>query len=371
MANRNRNASAPYVTYHTRLGPNGKPRRNKDGSLSILTLVRVPKLKRISQTFKTQAEAEAWAVPLAKELVEQAKRGARPSLPTLTVAQLINQYLDDPKTEELTSYEDYAARAHWWRRHYGDERVLEFDVTALDEARDSLRSSGRHGKRKNGTVNRYLAVMRLIWNWGRATKWIPLTYVWPTRLMLNEPDGRIRFLSDEELAALLKVAEPDPVMHTAILVSISTGIRQSELLRLKWPDVDLTKAHLTVYKSKNKTPKRIHLTREAITALEGLKAAKVRSPVHVFLNEEGAPLTRSKLLTRWRRIRKAAKLVDFRWHDLRHTSASYLAQGGSTLLEIGSVLGHRSPTSTNRYAHFIQGAPVKGHASLDAKLRGG
>ena len=68
MAKRNRTASALHVTYHTRLGPNGRPRKNRDGSLSILTLVRVPKFKRVSRTFKTHEEAEAWAVPLAVPL---------------------------------------------------------------------------------------------------------------------------------------------------------------------------------------------------------------------------------------------------------------------------------------------------------------
>ena len=54
---------------------------------------------------------------------------------------------------------------------------------------------------------------------------------------------------------------------------------------------------------------------------------------------------------------------------LRHTCASYLAQNGANLLEIGSVLGHKSPSVTQRYAHLIEGAPVTGHTKLDDKLR--
>src|SRR5450631_932325 len=142
MAKRNSTQSPLHVTFHTRLNAKGKPRRNLDGSVSILALVRVPKFKPVSKTFKSQEEAEAWALPLAKELTEQARRGARPSLTTLTLGQLINQYLDDPRAEALRSYEDYATRAHWWRRNYGDVRVLDFGVTALYEARDKLRSSG-------------------------------------------------------------------------------------------------------------------------------------------------------------------------------------------------------------------------------------
>jgi site-specific recombinase XerD len=62
-------------------------------------------------------------------------------------------------------------------------------------------------------------------------------------------------------------------------------------------------------------------------------------------------------------------LRDFRWHDLRHSCASFLAQQGATLLEIASVLGHRSTVVTRRYAHLVQGAPVTGHAALNEKLQ--
>ena len=335
-----------HATFHTRLAPNGKPRRNRDGSLSILALVRVPKFKPVSRTFKTQEEAEAWAIPRAQELIAQRKQGSvRPSLSTLTVAQLINQYLDDPRTEALGSYEDYADRAHWWRTHYGEVKVLDFGVAVLYEARDKLRSSGRRKARTAGTVNRHLSVMRLIWNWGRSAGWLPQERVWPTKLHLQEPAGRTRFLSLTELNALLKTAETDAVMRAAILASVATGVRQGELLRLKWADVDFAHGWITILETKTATPRRVHLTAQAVSALEGLKAAKVSSLVHVFLDRDGTALTQSKLEMYWRRIRAAAGLKDFRWHDLRHTCASILAQNGATLLEIGSVLGHKSPSN--------------------------
>jgi integrase len=360
-----------HATFHTRLGANGKPRRNRDGSLSILALVRVPKFKPVSRTFKTQHEAEAWAIPRAQELIAQRKQGSvRPTLSTLTVGQLINQYLDDPRAEALRSYEDYADRAHWWRTHYGEVKVLDFGVDVLFEARRKLMSSGRRGIRTAGTVNRHLSVMRLVWNWGRTAKWIPQDRGWPTKLHLQEPAWRTRFLSPTELSTLLKTADTDAVMRAAILASVATGVRQGELLRLKWADIDFANGWITILETKTATPRRVHLTAQAVSALEGLKAAKVSSLVHVFLDRDGTALTQSKLEMYWRRIRAAAGLKDFRWHDLRHTCASILAQNGATLLEIGSVLGHKSPSMTMRYAHLVQGAPVKGHAELDALLRG-
>ena len=291
MAKRN-STPTPFVTFHTRLDARGRPRRNLDGTQSILTIVRVPKFKPVSKTFHSQAEAEAWAVPLARELVDQKKRGgARPSLSTLIVGQLIDRYLDDPATETLKSYEDYAARAYWWRDRYGDMKVLDFGPAALHEARDALRLTGRHGVRSAGTVNRHLAVMRLIWNWGKSAGWLPLERAWPTKLLLTEPPGRIRFLSCDELDAVLAAAEADPVLRAAILVSVATGVRQGELLRLRWPDVDFANARVTILETKNATPRRVHLTSQAIAALKGMK---VRSPVHVFINEAGEALESSR-----------------------------------------------------------------------------
>jgi integrase len=73
---------------------------------------------------------------------------------------------------------------------------------------------------------------RACWNWGRATELIPLKLVWPPRLMLKEPQGIVRYLSDDELNASLKAAaQHSVVMYVAILFSIATGVRMSELRR--------------------------------------------------------------------------------------------------------------------------------------------
>ena len=87
----------------------------------------------------------------------------------------------------------------------------------------------------------------------------------------------------------------------------------------------------------------------------------------IFVSAETAkPLNYPK---HWFTVREAG-IVDFHWHDLRHTCASYLAQNGATLLEIADVLGHKTMQMVKRYAHLVQGAPVKGHAALDEMLKG-
>jgi integrase len=159
-------------------------------------------------------------------------------------------------------------------------------------------------------------------------------------------------------------------MHAAILLSVATGLRQGELLGLHWKDIDMEHGKLTLLKTKNKTPRTVHVPATAVAALKVLKKAKVVSTTYVFLIAAGIPLKVSTLEQRWRKIRDAAGLVDFHWHDLRHSCASFLARRGASLLEIGSVLGHKSPSMTYRYSHLVQGQAVKGHAELDALLSG-
>ena len=113
----------------------------------------------------------------------------------------------------------------------------------------------------------------------------------------------------------------------------------------------------------------MYLPASAVAALRELKRASVVGQ-HVLIDDEGQPVVKFWIEYRWRIVRDAAGLKDFRWHDLRHSCASFLAQQGANLLEIGSVLGHKSPSVTKRYSHLIEGAPVTGHTKLDEKLSG-
>jgi integrase len=280
------------------------------------------------------------------------------------VAQLTKQFLEDPETTVLRYYASLAQLLAWWSNNYGGERVLRFNVLKIRDARDRLRKG-----RAPATVNRYLSAMRSAWNWARTAGLIPQDLLWPSRIMLTEPRGRTRFLSDVELTLLLKAArEHSPVMYAAVLVSVGCGVRLSELLRMRWADVDLEKQRLRVLLSKNNESRGVYLPASAVAAIRILKQAPVVG-THLITDEQGQALNKDQVAGRWNTIRAATGLVDFKWHDLRHSCASFLAQEGANLLEIGAVLGHKSPSVTRRYSHLIEGAPVTGHTKLDEKLR--
>ncbi len=344
--------------------PSYQKRKRADGRVAWVAWVRLKPFKATSRSFPSKEEAREWAERHERELKAHAKRGVRHDVTRLTLKGLTEEYLKDPETKALSSYQWLADYLAWWVNEYAAERVLDWNVLKLREARGRLQKG-----RAPATVNRHLSALRGCWNWGRSSGLVPQELAWPSRLMLTEPPGRTRFLTAEELARLLECsADHSPEMHALVVVSIGCGVRQSELLRLRWSDVDLDRNRLRVLLSKNGESRSVYLPKAAADALRVLKARKLVA-LQVFVDAEGKPLGNNWREHRWRSVRKSAGLTDFRWHDLRHSCASFLAQQGASLLEIGSVLGHKSPSMTRRYAHLVEGAPVTGSAQVDEMLR--
>lgn len=341
-------------------------RKTATGSTSYVAQVRIRPYKPASKAFDTLAEAKAWAKALEDDLRRQRKQGSTSEDVTrLTVAKLIESYLDDPETKALRYHDTLSILLAWWSNDIGQTKVLDVNVLELRKRRQKLLKG-----RAPATVNRYLSALRSCWNWGRAAGLVPQDKTWPTRLMLTEDNEVQRYLDDDELKRLLDAAEAhSSTMYAAVVLSLGCGLRQGELMRLTWPDIDLKAQRLRIMRTKTDKPRMVHIPASVKRALEDLKKGGVVSTRAVFLAESGEPLNRGTLRIRWLEIRAAAGLKDFRWHDLRHSCASFLAQNGATLLEIAEVLGHGSTAVTRRYAHLVQGAPVTGHAALDGKLQ--
>jgi integrase len=329
--------------------------------------VNVKPFPRVWQSFPTKKEATDWRDQLTKELRKQRQGGgARIELATLSMADLNTDYLKDPETCLLADYKDRKRHLTWWSGNCGAVKVLDFGVMHGRAARDALMPG-----RAAGTIDRYIAAQRAAWNWGRAAGLVPKDRAWIPGLMLTEPDARTRYLSDEELNAVLKTAKAhSPAMYAAITLALATGVRSGEMLRLTWADIDFPSSTIRLLLTKNGSARSVHLPAIAAEALKAMKSGTVVSTTAAFLYRDGTPMTGDRLHHEWCDIRTAAGLQNFRWHDFRHSCASFLAQHGSTLLEIGSVLGHKRAQTTLKYSHLVAGKAVTGHAALDSKLRG-
>lgn len=143
-------------------------------------------------------------------------------------------------------------------------------------------------------------------------------------------------------------------LKPAVLVSVNTGVRQGELLQLKWENVDFDQKTLTVVGSTSKTGKTRHipLNDEALSILRGWKKQSgVRSfDGYVFPSLDGEPM--SEIGKSWEGLLKRARVKKFRWHDLRHTFASKLVMAGVDLNTVRELLGHSDYKMTLKYAHL-------------------
>ena len=192
---------------------------------------------------------------------------------------------------------------------------------------------------------------------------------------------RTRYLTDAERESLLNACKnsSNPDLYLVVVLAISTGMRKGEIMGMRWqdihtaPDQSFTRVHLT--KTKNGKARSVLLTSPALELLEDRrtklmesKQAKVAAGL-VFPSTANA--TRPVDLRKpWRAALQAAGIEEFRFHDLRHTTASYLAMNGASLLAISKVLGHKTTKMTERYSHLATSHIDEVVRSMNAKKFG-
>jgi integrase len=141
-------------------------------------------------------------------------------------------------------------------------------------------------------------------------------------------------------------------LYTIVVLALATGARQQELLSLRWPDVDLKRGTLTFHETKNGERRAVPLTGYALDLLK--KHAHLCRPEVDFVFPIYTSTKRRRISDAWEHAVKRAGIENFRYHDLRHSCASYLAMNDASLMEIAAILGHRTLQMVQRYAHLSE-----------------
>lgn len=150
-------------------------------------------------------------------------------------------------------------------------------------------------------------------------------------------------------------------------MALATGARWSELLNLTWENIDFKKHVVLFLDTKNGDSRAVPLGNEALKVLKQLKIdGPITSGHWVFPSRDGTKPAHPR--DAWELALEDAKITDFKFHDLRHTAASYLAMEGASLLEIGHILGHRTTQMTRRYAHLTESHTRIAINRLDERL---
>lgn len=352
---------------------NIEKRTTADGATSYRVKVRLKGYPVQSATFERLTDAKKWASS-TESAIKEGRHFKTGEAKRHTLAELIDRYIRDVMPTKPKSAYDQTQQLTWWRDQLGSYTLADVTPSLIAEYRDKLAGgvTVRGTQRSPATVNRYLAALSHAYTIA-VTEWEWLDDS-PMRKVRKptESRGRVRFLTDDERPRLLKACKEssNPYLYTVVVIALSTGMRKEEIMGLSWDDVDLNKGRAVLHETKNGERRAIAMTGHALELLKELgKVRRIDSRL-IFPSKEIAPQKPMDLRTPWETAVKKADLIDFKFHDLRHSAASYLAMNGASLAEIAEVLGHKTLQMVKRYAHLSEGHTASVVASMNDKIFG-
>jgi integrase len=326
-------------------------------------------------TFERKKDAQDWA----REVESQLKKGRMgASAPDRIFGELLDRF-EAGKLPALP-HVDHGYRGHlrFWREELGSYFLRQITPSMLRDAREKLlREPGRKGRRSGATVNRYMTTLSTVLRLGVRLEWIDHNAARRVEKEA-EPDGRVRFLSrpvddtDCELDRLLAACRESACTDLADLVvlALHTGCRANELLQLRAAWVRLSVGGFTVpaHIAKNRQARFVPLAGEALAIVERRLQQPPPGTDCLFPGLDGRP--RQFPRRAWEAALRSAGIEDFRFHDLRHTHASYLAMLDASALELKETLGHKTLAMVARYAHLANRHKSRVAAKLAGELDG-
>ena len=345
------------------------------GRISYRVQIRLRGHPSQSGSFRNRKDAERWASSIESG-IREGRYFPHALARRTSFATLAERYAGSVLADARPARRINAGRhIAWWLDRLGTLSLAEITPDHIVQGRDALssqpytRAKASHVKdgatapatyrRSGATVNRYLATLSHMFTtamreW-RLIDRNPMADISKKK----EARGRTRFLRDEERAALLVACARSawPALYTLVLLAISTGARRGELIHLQWTDMSLNppSPEAIIHCTKNGDPRRLPLVGKALESLRALQTANGGASSFVFTSPSGTDRPYLCFDAHWYAALARAGIDDFRFHDLRHTCASYLAAQGSSLLEIADVLGHRTMAMVKRYSHLAEG----------------
>lgn len=283
-----------------------------------------------------KAKAQEYHDKLKAALWDQERLGIKPRY---SWKDAVVRYLAETTHKKSQVTDMYHLR--WLSPFLDDKCLQDINRSELDRIAFARKKTGV----SNATVNRCMRVLTSIlrkavheWEWlDRA----------PTLRRLPEPQKRIRWLCKDEANRLFH--ELPEHLEAMVRFSLATGLRQANVYGMTWAQVDLARKQAWIYADQAKAGKSIPvpLSSEAITVLRG---ERFKHPTHVF-TYKGKPVTNVKGHA-WRNALVRAGITNFRWHDLRHTWASWHVQNGTPLYVLQQLGGWHSLDMVQKYAHL-------------------
>lgn len=277
-----------------------------------------------------------------------------------TFKELADKYINEYAKFHKRSWEKDAERL---RNHlipfFGEWIVTEITPKIISGYKGYRYEKGR----SPATINRELTIMKHMytmaikeWEWCRDN---PVKRV----SMEKEKPPRDRWLTYEEEEKLLEACPA--WIREIVTFALNTGMRQGEILSLKWTDVNLLKGIAILHETKNGEKRSIPLNRTVWNLLKEKSRVRYLASDYVFTSSVGTKIDSGNLRADFNKILKKVKIESFCFHDLRHTFATRLVHKGIDLYKVQKLLGHKDNKTTQRYTHHYPESLRDGVNALD------
>ena len=365
-----------------------KTRTATDGTPRYTAEVRLKGYPAQTATFKRKTDATKW-IQNTESAIREGRHFKTTESKKHTLGDAIERYIVDiaPTKFKPNELRIRIPILNWWKLQIGYCLLSDLSVKDFAACRDTLITQGgtRGAPLAAATIKRhFLAITHLL-------KICQLEWHWLEQNPLKEglielpkaPRGIVRFLDDDELSRLTLACKSslNNLLYPAFILAVSTGMRQSETMNLYWREpstppsntawgvVNLAESCIILHQTKNGNRRRVPLAGVALIELQ--KLAKVqRLDTQLVFPSPTKPCKPIELKKAWTTALIKAEVINFRWHDLRHTAASYLAQDGATLIDIAAILGHSTLQMVQRYAHLSDGHISAAVESMNQRIGG-
>ena len=324
----------------------------KNGKKSFFVRIRLKGSPDQTASFERLTDAKIW-IQQTEAAIREGRYSATARSKKHTFSDLVDRFIENTIHLKVKNERYYKTQLGWWRDKIGNILLAEITPALIIEYRDMLAQTKtvRGAKKSNATVNRYMAALSsaistAVKEWG----WMEDN---PVRKVskLKEPRGRVRYLSDEERGRFLDACKESHNLdlYTAVILSMSTGGRQNEIWGLRWSNVDLKNGFVTFEDTKNNEPRSVPIQGLALELIEERSNKTSGGLVFPSMTD---PKRHFDFRRPFQMALKAAQIEDFRWHDLRHCTASYLVMSGVDMRTVAEILGHKNLQMTQRYSHL-------------------
>ncbi len=321
------NATKSFIVYRW---VSGKPER--------VTLGRYPDLsieQARNKTVEINAAIARGENPNDKRRLERAE---------ITFGGLFGEYMERHSKLRKKTWKEDESRFRLHLFHWKEKKLSQITKADIQKLHVDI------GRDHKAEANHVFALLSVMFNkaieFGLWDKPNPATGIKKFREV-----SRDRFLQADELPRFFKALaeEPNDMMRDYFFLALLTGARRSNVLGMKWEQLDLARGEWRIPDTKNGTPQTITLTEEAVIVLQRRKGTATSDYVFPSTGRAGHLMEPKK---GWQRILACAEIKNLRIHDLRRTLGSWQARTGASLAIIGKSLNHKSPQATAIYARL-------------------